>query len=163
MESASPWLTEKQQRTWRRWLRLNAELPAALNRQLQADSELSLSDFDVLVHLTDTPEGRVRVLDLARALDWERTRLSHHIKRMAGRGLVRREECPDDGRGAFVVLTPVGRTAIEQAAPGHVRSVRSLLFDNITDDELDVLGRVVGKALDALGEGAEPTGTKTMS
>jgi hypothetical protein len=61
---------------------MHTELPVALHRQLQADSKLSLPDYDVLVQLTDTPEGRVRVLDLARALRWERSRLSHHIKRM---------------------------------------------------------------------------------
>src|SRR3954454_9231455 len=97
------WLTDTQQRVWRSWLAANALLPAALHRELQADAGLSLPDFDVLVRLTDSGEGRVRMSDLARALTWERSRLSHHVKRMERRGLVRREECPDDGRGAFVV------------------------------------------------------------
>src|SRR5688500_3250957 len=117
--SEARWLTTaEQQDVWRRWLRLNAALPAALHRELQSDAGLSLPDFDVLVHLTDTPEGRVRVNDLARALHWERSRVSHHVTRMERRGLIRREECSDDGRGAFVVITPAGRKAIEQAAPG---------------------------------------------
>ncbi len=163
MDTDDPWLTDGQQRVWRRWLRVNAELPAVLHRQLQADSELSLPDFDVLVQLTDTPDGRVRVLDLARALHWERTRLSHHIKRMASRGLVRREECPDDGRGAYVVLTPAGRAAIEQAAPAHVRTVRALVFDALTDEELASLAAVVDKVLARLEKGAahsEPGGAR---
>lgn len=154
MDTDAPWLTDGQQRVWRRWLRINAELPAALHRQLQADSELSLPDFDVLVQLTDTPEGRVRVLDLARALRWERSRLSHHIKRMASRGLVRREECLDDGRGAYVVLTSAGRAAIEQAAPAHVRTVRALVFDALSDEELASLAAVVDKVLARLEERA---------
>ena len=108
---------------------MGSRLPAALNRQLQRDSDLSLQDFDVLVQLTDVDEGRVRVSALAAALGWERSRLSHHVTRMERRGLVAREECDDDGRGAFVVLTPAGRAAIERAAPGHVRTVRSLVFD----------------------------------
>ncbi len=142
-----PWLSDKQQYVWRRWLTASALLPAALHRELQADAGLSLPDFDVLVQLTDSPEGRVRVTDLARALSWEKSRASHHLTRMERRGLVKREECRDDGRGAFVVLTPDGRTAIEQAAPGHVRTVRSLVFDQLTEEEVDALESILDKVL----------------
>jgi DNA-binding MarR family transcriptional regulator len=138
MDSTS-WLSAKQQRVWRRWLAANAHLPAALHRELRADG-LSLPDFEVLVQLTESPEGRVRVTDLARALSWEKSRASHHLTRMERRGLVRREECCDDGRGAFVALTTEGRTAIEQAAPGHVHTVRSLVFDDLTETEVEVRG-----------------------
>ena len=119
----------------------------ALQRKLQADSGLSLPDLAVLVHLTESPEGRVRVTDLARALSWERSRASRHLTRMERRGLVRREECRDDGRGAFVTLTPAGRTAVEEAAPGHVRTVPPLVFDQLTDQEVDVLGSALSKVL----------------
>lgn len=129
---------------------MNAELPALLHRELQADSGLSLPDFEVLVHLTDTPEGRVRVSDLASALQWERSRLSHHIKRMEARGLIARQECAEDGRGAFVALTPAGREAIEQAAPGHVRAVRELVFEPLTDQELEALASITDKVLAGL-------------
>ena len=78
----------------------------------------------MLVQLTDSPEGRVRVTDLARALSWEKSRASHHLTRMERRGLVAREECRDDGRGAFVALTPEDRTAIEGAALGHVQTAQ---------------------------------------
>ena len=135
---------------WRAWLRVGSRLPAALNRQLQRDSELSLQDFDVLVQLTDVDEGRVRVSALAAALGWERSRLSHHVSRMERRGLVAREECDDDGRGAFVVLTPAGRAAIERAAPGHVRTVRSLVFDALAPAEVDALGEALAAVLDRL-------------
>jgi len=150
MTPDSPWLTDAQQRTWRRWLAVNDQLPAALHRELQADSDLSLQDFDVLVKLTDDGEGRVRVSELASALRWERSRLSHHVKRMEGRGLVRREECADDGRGAFVVLTGAGRAAIERAAPAHVRTVRRLVFDVLSDQELAALDAITGKVLTQL-------------
>jgi DNA-binding MarR family transcriptional regulator len=156
MANDSPWLTEKQQRVWREWLAMNARLPAALHRQLQSDSGLSLQDFDVLVRLTDTPGARVRILPLANALGWERSRLSHHVKRMEGRGLVEREECVDDGRGAFVVLTEQGRAAIERAAPGHARTVRQLVFDQLSDDEVDTLGAVLGTVLTQLSQRAVP-------
>jgi DNA-binding MarR family transcriptional regulator len=150
VEREGPWLTDAQQDVWRRWLRMNAGLSAALHRQLHEDSGLSLQDFDVLVQLTDTAGGRVRVSTLANALGWERSRLSHHVKRMEGRGLVRREECPDDGRGAFVVLTPTGRAAIEAAAPAHARTVRTLVFDGLNEDELELVARFTERALSRL-------------
>ena len=103
----------------------------------------------MLVQLTDIPEGRRRYQDLARALEWEKSRMSHHIARMAGRGLVVREECAEDARGAFVVITDAGRAAIEAAAPRHVEAVRELFLDHVTPAELRVLAeiseRVVGK------------------
>jgi DNA-binding MarR family transcriptional regulator len=149
MSSEGPWLTTEQQHVWRRWLAVNAALPAVLHRDLQ-ESGLSLPDFEVLVHLTDTPEGRLRVTDLADVLHWERSRLSHHVKRMEARALVRREECPEDKRGAFVVLTTAGRVAIESAAPSHAATVREVVFAPLTADELDSFGAITGKVLASL-------------
>ena len=145
--SGSPWLSSTEQRTWRRWLRLNALLPAVLHRELQSDAGLSLPDFEVLVQLTDNPEGRVRVTELARGLHWERSRASHHLTRMERRGLIRREECADDGRGAWVTLTAEGRTAIEAAAPAHVETVRRLVFEALTSEEVEQLAAVIDKVL----------------
>jgi DNA-binding MarR family transcriptional regulator len=156
MNNDVPWLKEEEQVVWRRWLTVNALLPATLHRALQTDSGLSLPDFDVLVQLSESPEGRVRVNDLARALHWERSRVSHHVTRMERRGLVKREECAADGRGAFVVVTPEGRASIEQAAPGHVQKVRRLIFDQLDEDEVDVLAGVLDKILGRLeGTAAE--------
>ena len=145
-----PWLDDRQQHLWRSWLQVNVRLMAALHRQMQADAGLSLPDFEVLVLLTDDPQGRIRVSDLARALQWERSRLSHHLTRMEKRGLVERAECPEDGRGALVLLSPSGREAIEQAAPAHVRTVRSLFVDRLDDADVADLGRIVGKLLTGL-------------
>jgi DNA-binding MarR family transcriptional regulator len=119
---------------------------------LQADSELSLADFDVLVQLTDVAEARVRVVELARALQWEQSRASHHLARMQKRGLVVREECPEDRRGAFVVLTPAGRRAIEMAAPRHVETVRRLFFDRLTDEQVQTLATISDQILAGLDE-----------
>ena len=150
--SDAPWLSDQEAHVWRGWLRLNAELSAMLAREMQDDAGLSMSDFAVLVHLTDNPEGRVRVTDLARLLLWERSRVSHHVTRMERRGLAERTECAEDGRGAFVAVTPAGRAAIEQAAPGHVRAVRRLLFDALSSEEVARLGTVVDKVLARLDE-----------
>ena len=141
------WLTAQEEHLWRRWLTLNARLSATLHRELQNDAGLSMPDFEVLVHLTDRPEGRMRVTDLARLLQWERSRVSHHVTRMESRRLVQRVECPEDGRGAFVVITPQGRAAIEQAAPGHVSTVRRLVFDALTPEEIDAFATIIDKAL----------------
>lgn len=136
------WLDEREQAAWRGYLSMQARLHAELNRRLQADSSLSIADFDVLVALTDRPEQRLRVLELAEAVQWEKSRLSHHLARMQKRGLVAREDCADDGRGNFVVLTGDGRAAIERAAPAHVETVRDLVFDALTDDDVDALARI---------------------
>lgn len=150
--TAWPWLDQEQQTVWRAWLDVAARLPAALHRDLQADSDLSLPDFDVLVQLTEHPEGRMRASALAHALAWERSRLSHHVGRMERRGLLAREECDDDGRGAWVVVTDGGRAAIERAAPAHVATVRDLLFDALTPEQVSELGAImatIGARLDA--------------
>jgi DNA-binding MarR family transcriptional regulator len=156
MSSDVRWLTAEEERVWRRWLTLNARLSATLQRELQDDAGLSMPDFEVLVHLTDSPEGRMRVTDLARLLRWERSRVSHHVTRMESRRLVQRVECAEDGRGAFIVITPQGRAGIEQAAPGHVNTVRRLVFDALSPEEVDAFGTIIEKALAQLDNPARP-------
>ena len=122
------WLSEAEQHAWRGLLAMTTKLEARLNRELQEAGGLSLADYDVLVPLSEAPQGRLRVFELASDLGWERSRLSHHLGRMQRRNLVTREDCAADRRGAFVVLTDKGRTAIEEAAPAHVETVRRLVF-----------------------------------
>lgn len=146
------WLTPEEQRAWRGFVRLHERLGGRLGRLLQSESHVSPADFAVLVHLTDTPEGRQRYQDLARALEWEKSRMSHHIARMAGRGMVVREECLEDARGAFVVITDVGRAAVEAAAPRHVEAVRELFMDHVTPAELRVLAEISERVISKLDE-----------
>lgn len=148
------WLTPEEQQAWRSFVRLQERLGGRLARQLQSESSISAADFAVLVHLTDVPEGRQRYQDLSRALEWEKSRMSHHIARMAGRGLVVRQECPEDGRGAFVAITEEGRTAIEAAAPLHVEAVRRLFLDHVTPAELRTLGEISARVVEKLDEDA---------
>lgn len=148
------WLDDRQQRIWRAWLRLNRDLPAALARELQESSDLSMADFEVLVNLTDVPDGRLRISELASSMTWERSRVSHHLKRMEARGLVDRAGCPEDRRGSFVGITLAGRAAIEAAAPGHVDAVRRHVVDALTDEELTTLGELTDKLLARLDENA---------
>jgi DNA-binding MarR family transcriptional regulator len=139
------WLDEREQHAWRGYLTMHAHLTSRLHRALQAETGLSLSDFDVLVQLTDRTEPRMRVTELAEALQWEKSRLSHHLTRMQRRGLVCREQCPDDARGAYIALTEQGRTAIERAAPSHVETVRDLVFDQLTDEQVDTLAAIADR------------------
>ncbi|WP_433273612.1 MarR family winged helix-turn-helix transcriptional regulator [Actinosynnema sp. CS-041913] len=146
----SRWLDEREARVWHAYLDLNRELPAVLERQLVRDSGLSNADYSLLVPLSEAPDGLVRSRELGTMVGWERSRLSHQVGRMEKRGLVVREECPEDARGSMVRLTPAGRSAIEAAAPGHVETVRRYLFDVLTDEELDVLGRAFTRVLDRI-------------
>jgi DNA-binding MarR family transcriptional regulator len=146
----SRWLTEDEQRAWRGLLRMTSQLNARMNRQLQDDDVISLADYDVLVLLSEIPQGRLRVFEMADALAWEQSRVSHQLARMQRRGLVAREECPTDARGAFVVLTEAGRAAIERAAPAHVEMVRQLVFDGLSRDQLSALTAVSDRVLDRL-------------
>jgi len=126
------WLSDDEQRTWRTYLRMGSLLPAALNRQLQQDCGLTLAEYEVLVRLSEAPERRLRPFQICDALNWEQSRLSHQLTRMERRGLVARQGCAADGRGAFVELTPAGAGAIGAAAERHVATVRGLVFDRLT-------------------------------
>lgn len=148
------WLDAAESRAWRSLQYLNTPLSAALNRQLSRDSNLSTADYAVLVQLSEAPALKLRARDMVLAIGWEKSRLSHHIRRMEARKLVGREECPTDGRGAFITLTPTGQAAIEQAAPGHVNAVRSYVVDLLTPAQLESLaeiGEIVGARLQADG------------
>jgi DNA-binding MarR family transcriptional regulator len=113
---------------------------------------LSLADYDVLVLLTERSDGRLRVFEIAEALQWEQSRLSHHVVRMERRGLVAREDCTTDRRGAFVVLTAAGRHAIEQAAPEHVATVRQLVFDVLSEEQISMLETTANQILSRLDQ-----------
>ena len=151
------WLDGEQQRAWRGWLDLNAQLSAILNRHLQLVSGLSLQDYDVLVALTDVPEHSLRMFELGARLGWEKSRVSKQVSRMAARELVVRRDCPDDRRGAFVDLTDVGLAAIRSAAPAHVEQVQRLIFDGLSRTQvrsLATISRILLSRFDQFNNGA---------
>lgn len=141
----TPWLSNREQQVWRAWLNAHIQINAELAQQLSAETSLSLSDYEVLVHLSESPNHQQRIVALANMMQWSRSRLSHQITRMAKRGLVRRETCDADGRGAFVVLETAGLDAITTAAPGHVAKVRELVFDRLTDTEIEQFYSILAK------------------
>jgi DNA-binding MarR family transcriptional regulator len=148
------WLDDRELAAWRSLQLMQMQLTAALTRDLAEHSGLSYQDYVVLVALTDQPEGRMRLFELACELGWERSRLSHHIVRMADRGLVKKEKCDADRRGSFVVVTAQGRREIEAAAPSHVDAVRRLFVDRLTKRQLDGVREVAETVLAALTDEA---------
>ncbi|WP_234798045.1 MarR family winged helix-turn-helix transcriptional regulator [Mycobacteroides chelonae] len=115
------------------------KLFAHLERELQKRSGLSDADFSVLFRLWEAPDGQLRLGELGEQLDWTKSRLSKQISRMASRGLLTREICDTDGRGAFAVLTPAGREMIEAASPPHLQDVRRWFVDALTNEQLESL------------------------
>jgi DNA-binding MarR family transcriptional regulator len=146
------WLTEREERAWRALQFMQMRLEGELARQLAADSGLSYPDYLVLVTLTDRPDGRMRLFELAGVLGWEKSRASHHVGRMVDRGLVTKQKCDSDRRGFYVVLTARGRREIGAAAPGHVAAVRRLFVDRLTPEQLDALGDAAEAVLAAFDE-----------
>jgi DNA-binding MarR family transcriptional regulator len=125
------WLDGDQQRAWLAYIRVQLRLAYEMNRQLLADSGLSLPDYDVLTALSVADRGRMPVTVLAAQIGWERSRVSHHVRRMSDRGLVTCGLSAADRRVTEVTLTDQGRLALEDAAPGHVDLVRRLFFDGL--------------------------------
>ncbi len=158
-EEAVRWLTAEQQASWRAFLLGSARLNDALNRQLEADSGVSLSEYEVLVRLSESPERTQRMSELAASLLHSRSRLTHTVSRLERRGLVRRETCRIDGRGVNCVMTDAGAALLREAAPGHVRAVRATLVDVLTDEQLRALGEAM--AVIASGPASIPGGTGT--
>src|SRR6478609_7735070 len=138
-DSAFRTLTAPQQRAWLAYMRVQLRLTYEMNRQLQADSNLSLSDYDVLNALRYAPGGRMRVSALAARISWERSRLSHHVRRLQNRGLVECRPAPADRRATEITLTDQGWDEITRASSGHVDLLRRLFFDGLPDELIDPL------------------------
>lgn len=146
------WLTADQERAWRGYRRMRTLLDLRIARDLNQDSGLSDADYDVLSTLSERPDAAWRSSDLAKHLLWSTSRLSHHIGRMETRGMVSRRSSTDDGRGAVVTLTDLGRATLHDAAPHHVESVRRNMVDLLTAEEIATLDRIAGKVIARLSE-----------
>jgi DNA-binding MarR family transcriptional regulator len=149
---AQPWLDDEQQHTWRAWLTVAELLPRALDAQLQRDAGLSHAAYVVLAMLSESPDRRLRMSELARRANQSQSRLSHTVGRLEDRGWVRRERATDDGRGQFAVLTDDGQEVVGSVAPGHVDAVRTAMFDPLTAEQV----RVLGEAMHAVVERLDP-------
>ncbi len=146
---SSRWLNSEELATWRSVSLMQLQLNARLNQGL-ADHGVSLQDYLVMASLSDRPDGRCRIVELARELGWEKSRLSHHLSRMCDRRLVEKAPCPLDQRGVFAVLTETGRELLVRVAPTHVRDVRHYFIDLTTPEDRRHLRRVADAVLEQL-------------
>ncbi len=144
------WLDEDQQQAWRAYLAATELLSDHVDRQLQRDAGMPHIYYMLLVWLSEAPNRRMRMTELAERSKITRSRLSHAISRLEKDGWLRREDCPTDRRGQNAVLTDEGMAALEKAAPGHVEAVREAVFDRLTPEQvrqLDEIMRTIAEGL----------------
>jgi DNA-binding MarR family transcriptional regulator len=144
--SETRWLDREEQRTWRTFMLATNLLFEQFDRELQKGASMPSTRYEVLVRLSEAPGRRLRMSALADRSQASRSRLSHTIARLEAAGWVERETCPSDRRGTFAVLTDAGFAALEAAAPIHVESVRTHLFDQLDGRQLDEL-RTIGERI----------------
>ncbi|MFD0783818.1 MarR family winged helix-turn-helix transcriptional regulator [Micromonospora azadirachtae] len=134
--------TAEELRIWRDFIETTDMLRSRIASRLQSESALSPGDYAVLLALTEAPEEQMRSSELAAHIGWERSRLSHHLGRMERRGLIRRQECATDPRGAEVHLTAAGAEAFRGSTVPHLRAIRELFVDALTPEQLLAAGEV---------------------
>jgi DNA-binding MarR family transcriptional regulator len=139
------WLTATQERTWLNYMGVYHRLEYEMNRQLQADFGVSLADYTVMNALSNEPGRRLQSSRLATRIGWERSRLSHQLRRMETRRLVERIASEVDGRATDAMLTPQGWRLLQSAAPKHVAWVRTLFFSELDDAAADELADLLGE------------------
>ncbi|WP_405881299.1 MarR family transcriptional regulator [Streptomyces sp. NBC_01136] len=136
------WLSPAEQRAWRSYIAATSLLTDTLDRQLQAEAGMPHLYYSILAMLSEAPDRRLRMTDLAEILKITRSRLTYGVTRLANDGLVRREGCPSDKRGQVAVLTDEGMAVLERAAPRHVEQVRAVLFDHLTPEQVGQLEKI---------------------
>ena len=153
---APRWLDAEEQRAWRAWLNSTQLLQDRLDRELTRDTGISHAYYEILVALSETEGRMMRMSQLADRCLSSRSRLSHAVSRLEERGWVRRQVCEEDGRGQLAVLTDEGFAALEAAAPVHVESVRTHLFDQLTPEQVAAMRDIGDTLLRYLTDQAQP-------
>lgn len=150
-------LSETQWAVWENYQRLRLRLTERINRELSTKTGLSEADYEILTALTEAPDESVRALSLRCGLEWEKSRLSHQLKRMEARGLVRREECVEDNRGTVIRMTDLGRQLAADARQHYEEAIQRYVVDALTPDQMDSLGVIADAILAKLaaGEGSK--------
>ncbi|TYK50525.1 MarR family winged helix-turn-helix transcriptional regulator [Actinomadura decatromicini] len=145
------WLDATQQRDWRAYVDGSVRLTEIMDRDLKTKHGLSVSEYEILVRLSEAPERRLRMAELAENASQSRSRLSHTCSRLESKGLVKRDSCPNDKRGVYAHLTDEGFAALDRAARDHVETVRNFFIDVIDPDDLAAIGRAFTLVLKRLG------------
>jgi DNA-binding MarR family transcriptional regulator len=146
------WLSADELDAWRTLVKLFTRIPAALERQLQRDAQLSMLEYHVLAHLSDQENRSIRMHKLAFLAEAELSRLSHLLRRLEQRGFVRREPDPTDRRSTLAILTDAGHAHLAAAAPAHVDHVRRLAIDALTPEELSTFKDLSARIIDRIGD-----------
>lgn len=149
------WLTSDEQRAWRAYIAASHLLEDALDRQLQQEAGMPHLYYSILANLSEAPERRLRMTDLAQRTKITRSRLTYAVTRLEKDGTVRREGCPTDRRGSVAVLTDDGMALLERTAPGHVKTVRASLFDHLTAEQVGQLEEICAGVAQGL-QGDDP-------
>ncbi|MHB1171620.1 MAG: MarR family winged helix-turn-helix transcriptional regulator [Lacisediminihabitans sp.] len=149
--AVQPALTDAEREVWHSFYSMRRQLDRALDLQLQRDSSVSASEYEILISLHRAPSGQLRIKDLAIAIGWEKSRVSHQVARMEKRGLLTRTECESDARGSWIGLTADGRRAVLGAMPGHVAAIRRYFFDVLGAKEGNQLKELSARIVGAIG------------
>ena len=147
--TAPRWLNAAEMKAWRRYIIASRRLLEALDNDLEGH-DLSMADYEILAQLSDAPERKMRMSELAETALLSRSRLSHRMKVMEKAGWVKREACPSDKRGYFAVMTAKGWKAIVAAAPDHVDSVRARFVDHLSKADQEVISTIFLRVEDSL-------------
>jgi DNA-binding MarR family transcriptional regulator len=151
----TPWLDRRQLRAWIRLIAVLELLPGVLDTQLRRDADVTEFEYYVLAMLSEAPDRRLRMTELARQTNATLPRLSHVVSRLEARGMVERFPCPEDRRATNAGLTDAGWAKVQQAAPGHVANVRERVIDALSDEQIDQLAEIG----DAILAKLDPTGS----
>ncbi|MEW1772699.1 MarR family transcriptional regulator [Streptomyces sp. NPDC086777] len=154
------WLTPKEQRAWRAYMAATHLLEDAIDRQLQQDAGMPHLYYGILANLSEAPERKLRMTDLAEKSKITRSRLTYAVTRLEKDGLIRREDCQWDKRSSFAILTDEGMTVLERTAPGHVETVRAAVFDHLSAEQveqLEEISSVIARALEGDESTPRPT------
>ena len=141
------WLSDEQQRAWVRFIAVVERLPGVLDTQLQHDADLTHFEYFTLAMLSESPARALRMTELAAVTNATLPRLSHVVSRLEKRGFVERRPCPEDRRATNARLTELGWQKVVDTAPGHVATVRQTVIDPLDENDIEDLGRVMGKVL----------------
>ncbi|GAA2455540.1 MarR family transcriptional regulator [Actinomadura vinacea] len=146
------WLDATQQQHWRAYVDGSIRLTEMMDRDLKSRHGLSVSEYEILVRLSEAPDRRLRMAELAEHASQSRSRLSHTCSRLEAKGLVKRDNCPNDKRGVFAHLTDEGFATLERAARDHVETVRTYFIDVIDPADLAAIGRAFAAVVDRIGD-----------
>lgn len=152
MSEQTRWLNDQEQQLWRTLREFLWQFPSAMDRQLTRDAAMQSGEYSVLATLSETADGPLRPAALAAELAWDRSRLSHLLRRMENKGLITRCTDAQDGRGQQVSLTEEGWRTIRAAAPSHVTLIRETIFDQLDETEREVLQGVIQRILGKMNE-----------